>query len=152
MNPSPSASGSDEGIVVETLAGTEAQVSPPLAAGEIREEKAEAPPEVEEIRPIVGPAPLHPAMIRLPASVLGRAAHLMTGYEGFEFTDQELNDLAELWVAAGIRLNPTTQAAIGTTAMLAAKVGGFIAWKRMGKREVEAPGPGPVTPVDRMPS
>ena len=83
-----------------------------------------------------GKIPLHPAVVRLPASILGRIGTELTGYPGFTFTEQELNDLADLWMQCGIQMNPLMQASIGTTAMLGGKSIGYFSWVKMGKPKV----------------
>lgn len=107
---------------------------PPLAE---REEEAgeeilrKEAREEEVLR--VGKVPLHPAAVRLPASILGRIGTELTGYPGFTFTEQELNDLAELWIQCGIEMNPLLQASIGTTAMVGFKSLGYFTWVKAGK-------------------
>ena len=79
-----------------------------------------------------GKVPLHPAVVRLPASVFGRIGTEALGYPGFTFTDKELEDLAELWAQTGVEMSPMLQAAIGTSAMFGGKVLGYYIWKKMG--------------------
>ena len=121
----------------------EAQIAPPLSAeiSEEEEELGEVPrrPGAGEAAERVarqGKIPLHPAVIRLPASILGRVGTELTGYPGFTFTEQELNDLADLWMQCGIEMNPLMQASIGTTAMLGGKSLGYFAWVKSGKPAV----------------
>ena len=80
-----------------------------------------------------GGLPLHPAVIRLPASVFGRLATELSGYEGFAFTREELEDLASLWMECGIEADPRLQAMVGSVAMLGVKAGGYTAWRRQGR-------------------
>lgn len=115
---------------------------PPLFEGrEGEEELREAVPLREEIGAEekvmrAGKLPMHPAVIRLPFSILGRVGTELTGYPGFTFTEQELNDLAELWVQCGVEMNPLLQASIGTTAMVGGKSLGYFAWVKAGKPSV----------------
>ena len=117
----------------------EGGAEPPLAA----ELAKEAEEEEEARRPGVAPGrvaegvervakagklPLHPAVIRLPFSIAGRVGYELTSYPGFVFTEQELNDLSELWMQCGVMMTPMLQAAIGTTAMLGAKSLGYFSW------------------------
>jgi len=81
---------------------------------------------------VEGRIPLHPAVIRLPASVFGRLASEISGYEGFSFTQEELDDLASLWMACGVEANPRLQAMVGSIAMLGVKAGGYTVWRRQG--------------------
>lgn len=110
---------------------------------EMEEPGVEAPyadveraPEVvdEELKVArTGKVPLHPAAIRFPASVSGRLASELTGYPGFAFTDQELQDLGEIWAQVGVQASPIVQAVLATVAMIAIKGLGFTAWSRTGK-------------------
>ena len=107
-------------------------IKPPLTEEGLREDEEEI--KSTEARQFVqGKIPLHPAVIKAPASVVGRLATEITGYPGFTFTEEELNDLAELWVACGIETSPTIQALIGSVAVLGVKIGGYTVWRRAGK-------------------
>jgi len=122
-----------------------AQVQAPFAGREEDEEfRKPLPPReelgVEEKIVRAGKVPLHPAAVRLPFSILGRIGTEMSGYEGFSFTESELNDLAELWVQCGIMMSPILQASIATTAMVGGKFGGYWAWVRAGKPKLHKPG------------
>ena len=121
---------------------------PPFAGIEGEEREAETipgklPPEIEVEERVVraGRVPLHPAVIRLPMSVIGRAGAELTGYEGFHFTESELNDLAELWEQCGIMMSPLIQASIGTTAMIGAKTISYAVWVKAGKPKSETAEP-----------
>jgi len=118
-----------------------AQVQAPFAGREEEEEfRKPLPPReelgVEEKIVRAGKLPLHPAVIRLPFSILGRVGTELTGYSGFTFTERELADLSELWVQCGILMNPMLQASIGTTAMVGAKFIGYGMWVKAGKPSV----------------
>ena len=117
------------------------QVKPPFAGREEEEElKQPLPPRAEmgaEERVMrAGKMPLHPAVIRLPFSIFGRIGTELTGYPGFTFTEMELNDLADLWVACGIEMNPLLQASIGTSAMVGGKSLGYFGWVKAGKPKI----------------
>jgi hypothetical protein len=86
---------------------------------------------VEELKK--GKVPLHPAFVRLPFSITGRAAAAATGYPGFEFTDRELNDLAELWMQCGVTVSPVMQAAVATIVIVGIKTISYAQWKKAGK-------------------
>lgn len=127
-----------EGLDFEAIRESESR--PPLAGQEGQEGGGGVMGEPESLEPgAFGPAakagkvPLHPAVIRLPCSILGRVGSELTGYPGFVFTQQELDDLAALWEQTGVQMNPMTQAAIGTTAMIGGKVLGYFAWVKAGK-------------------
>lgn len=120
----------------------EAEVKAPFAGREEEEDLQQPlPPRTTEITAEekvmrAGKMPLHPAVIRLPFSIFGRIGTELTGYPGFTFTEMELNDLAELWVACGIEMNPLLQASIGTTAMVGGKSLGYFAWVKSGKPKI----------------
>ena len=118
-----------------------AQVPAPFAGRTEEEEfRKPLPPReelgVEEKIVRAGKLPLHPAVIRLPFSILGRVGTELTGYSGFTFTERELADLSELWVQCGILMNPMLQASIGTTAMVGAKFIGYGMWIKAGKPSI----------------
>ena len=60
---------------------------------------------------------------------------MLTHYEGFEFTTEELEMLAELWRACGIEMSPVPQAVIGTTSMFGVKFGGYVVWRKTQRTE-----------------
>lgn len=80
-----------------------------------------------------GKVPLHPAAIRFPAAVAGRVSAEVTGFPGFIFTDQELQELGELWTQCGLEASPIVQAMVATTAMIAIKAAALIAWQKAGR-------------------
>uniref|UniRef100_A0A6H2A4C4 Uncharacterized protein n=1 Tax=viral metagenome TaxID=1070528 RepID=A0A6H2A4C4_9ZZZZ len=112
----------------------EAEIKPPAEVEEEAPPLREIPPEERVAR--AGRVPLHPAVIRLPASILGRIGTELTGYPGFTFTEQEINDLAELWIQCGVMTTPLLQAAIGTTAMVGGKALGYLGWVKAGKPSI----------------
>lgn len=118
-----------------------AQVQAPFAGREEEEEFRKPLPPREELGAEekvarAGKIPLHPAVIRLPFSIMGRIGNELTGYPGFVFTEQELNDLADLWVQCGVMMNPLLQASIGTTAMVGGKFIGYFAWTKAGRPKI----------------
>lgn len=134
-----------------TMERPEVEVNPPgqdivqpeaeVEAPGITREQIEAK-EVEEPERLakIGKVPLHPAVVRIPFSVMGRIGTELTSYPGFTFTEQELADLGELWQQTGIMMAPLTQAAIGTTAMVGAKVMGYTLWVKAGKPKIGGEG------------
>lgn len=120
----------------------QAEVRPPFEGREKEEDLKEPLPlrgeeaTAEERVMKAGKIPMHPAVIRLPFSIFGRIGTELTRYPGFVFTEQELNDLAELWVQCGVEMSPIMQASIGTTAMVGGKVLGYYAWTKAGKPSI----------------
>ena len=125
---------SSEGIAFNRIEGD----IPPPATRRKHEEPISEDTEAQKVDQertrefVEGRIPLHPAVIRLPASVFGRLASEISGYEGFTFTQEELDDLASLWMACGIEANPRLQAMVGSIAMLGVKAGGYTVWRRQG--------------------
>lgn len=109
----------------------QAGMPPPLEEGEEEEKEVKLGRPLEIARE--GGVPLHPAAVRLPASLSGRLASELTGYPGFAFTEQELNDLGELWIQCGVQASPLIQAISATIAMLMIKGLGFTAWQKAGR-------------------
>jgi len=115
----------------------EAEVAPPFQ-GRDEDEQLREPLPVRELGAEekvmrAGKVPLHPAAVRLPASIAGRVGFELTGYSGFVFTEAELNDLAELWCQCGVEMSPLLQASIATSAMMGAKSLGYFSWVKQGK-------------------
>lgn len=108
----------------------EAQYAPPTTEEEPREEELFG---AEARLARQGKVPLHPAAIRFPAAVAGRATAEITGCPAMIFTDQELAELGELWTQWGLEANPLVQALVATTAMIAIKAAALIAWKKAGR-------------------
>lgn len=126
------------GVIFKRKGG---EVAAPYAGQQDEEKPGALPgregvPGAEEELLKAGKVPLHPAMIRAPASVLGRIGTELTGYPGFTFTEQELNDLAEVWVMTGVEMSPMLQATITTTSLFGFKSLGYFAWAKAGKPQV----------------
>ena len=113
----------------------EGEIKPPLA--DMSEEEL-GPPTIapQERVARAGKVPLHPAAIRLPFAITGRALSELTHYPGFVYTEQELNDLAELWIQCGIEASPLAQAILATVTMFGMKILVYGMWIRAGKPEV----------------
>jgi len=84
-----------------------------------------------------GKVPLHPAAVRFPLRVVGNMAAEFTGFEGFRWQEDELEELAALWASTPIQMSPTAQAMIATVAALGAKGTAFAAWRRMQSQAVK---------------
>jgi len=108
----------------------QAQYEPPPIEEEPREEE---PFGAEARIARQGKVPLHPAAIRFPAAVAGRVSAEVTGFPGLIFTDQELQELGELWTQCGMEASPLVQAMVATTAMIAIKMAALLAWQKAGR-------------------
>jgi len=117
---------SGEGIkVVE--APTE--IKPPLEGPE-----EEAP--VEEIEPgrVTGKIPLSPAVIKPPLRFEGMVLSEITGYPGWLYTEEDLEDIAELIRECGWEMDPRIQILLSLVTIHGAKFTGYMAWKRTGRK------------------
>ncbi len=126
-----------EGIKIEA---TEGQIKPPLegVTEDIPEGQPEAPtgesPQLKQA--VSGKMPLHPAVVKLPLRVEGEALAQLTGFDGWRWSEEELNDLADLWVQCGIYMSPVAQAMIATVAALGAKGMAYVTWKRTARQKL----------------
>ena len=119
---------------------TEGEQAPPLSLEDEQEAEVEQAEEVirEANAARQGKVPLHPAAIRFPVSVSGNILSELTGFDGWRFTDRELEDLVEIWSQLNIQVSPVSQAVVATTTVFTLKASGYIAWMRAGKPAPEA--------------
>ncbi len=105
------------------------EIKPPLEEGE------EAAPK-EEIEPgrVTGKIPLSPAVIKPPLRFEGMVLAEMTGYPGWMYTEEDLEDIAELVRECGWEMDPRIQILLSLGTIHAAKFTGYMAWKRTGRK------------------
>lgn len=114
------------GIRVEP---TEGEIKPPLEPVE-----GEVPPEEPpEARMVTGKIPLSPAVIKPPLRLEGIFLAESTGWNGWLYTEEELNELCELIEQCGIEMKPQVQVLISLGTMHGVRFAGFMNWKRRGR-------------------
>jgi len=118
-----------------TFRKMEGETKPPLA--DMSEEELGAPTMPQERVVRAGAVPLHPAMVRLPMRAEGLILAEWTKWEGWLYTEAELNDIAELSQEVGIMLNPVAQFFTALIGLHAIKILGFVRWNRAGRPESE---------------
>lgn len=110
---------------------TPGELEPPLA----KEEAVEEPTE-EEIaaKRVVGKIPLSPAVVKPPLRFEGLALAEATGYPGWIWTEEDLEDFAMLIQECGLSADPRIQVLIGLFTLHGAKLMGYVAWRKSGKK------------------
>ena len=114
------------GIGIEQTKG---EIEPPLAE---REEGAAEEEEIEA-KKITGKIPLSPAVIKPPLRLEGRVLSEVTGWTGWLYDEEELNELCSLIEQCGIEMTPQIQVFIALGTMHGARFVGFMDWKRRGR-------------------
>lgn len=109
---------------------TPGELPPPLKEGE----EVETPLE-EEIaaKKVMGKIPLSPAVVKPPLRFEGLALAEATGYPGWIWTEEDLEDFAMLIQECGIQADPRIQVLIGLFTLHGAKMMGYMAWKKAGR-------------------
>ncbi len=107
--------------------GSDGQIPPPLA-GVSEEPEQEAPGLVKEMKK--GAIPLPATMVKAPLRTAGLIATETTGWEGWGFSDEELEDIASAFQDAGVEVPPLVAALLTLSGVVAAKAGGYYVWKR----------------------
>jgi hypothetical protein len=125
LEKEPAAGG---GLNFETV--TEHEVPPPLAVGEGKEPQEEegAGKVAAELRK--GKLPLPGSAFKGPIRTLGLTLTELTGYEGWGYTEEELQDIATAWEACGIQASPMVAALIVTLGVTGGKAGGYFVYRR----------------------
>lgn len=105
------------------------EIKPPL-------EEGEPEPCPEEIEPgrVTGKIPLSPAVIKPPLRFEGMVLAEMTGYPGWLYTEEDLEDIAELIRECGWEMDPRIQILLSLVTIHGAKFTGYMAWKRTGRK------------------
>ena len=106
---------------------TEGELAPPL-----KEEVVEEIPEVVPPRPPTK-IPLSPAVIKPPLRFEGQVLSELTGYTGWLYTEEDLEDIANLIEQCGWEVAPQIQILIALLTLHGVKYGGYLAWKRAGR-------------------
>lgn len=116
-----------EGISIEP---TEGELKPPLQRTEGEEVAEEAPPEAKKV---IGKIPLSPAVIKPPFRLEGALLAEATGWAGWLYKEEELDELCTLIEACGIELTPQIQVVIALGTIHGVRFAGFMNWRRKGR-------------------
>jgi len=107
------------------------EIAPPLGAPE---EGEEGPAEEIEPGRVTGKMPLSPAVIKPPLRFEGMVLSEITGYPGWLYTEEDLEDIAELIRECGWEMDPRIQILLSLVTIHGAKFTGYMAWKRTGRK------------------
>ena len=103
----------------------------PPTAEELQVEKAE-----QKLRTAAGgKIPIVPGAVRLPLRFEGEFLAVTTGWDGWRYSDEDLEDIVELVQACGLEASPAMQLVACLAGVHAAKLAAFAAWKKKGIRK-----------------
>ena len=113
----------------------EGQVKPPLAGmgNESEDTREEANVATEAGILTQGAVPLHPAVIRPLFRFEGQVLAEWTNYPGWEYAEEDLNDIAEAAAQMGIMAPAWAQFMLLIVGLHGVKFTAYRAWKRAGK-------------------
>ena len=102
-----------------------------------------APPEPEPAAPSVEDAPvstvkrekvpISPALVKPPLRFEGVLLSELTGYDGWLYTDEDLNNIAELVEKCGLEASPAMQLILAVLGIHGAKAAGYLTWVQRGR-------------------
>lgn len=128
------------GIVTTRRRATE--YAPPLA----REEGEGVPPTAEELRveqeeqklrtAARGKIPILPGAVRIPMRFEGEFLAAVTGWDGWKYSDEDLEDFVTLVQACGLEASPAIQLLGIFVGLHGAKLAGYTTWKKKGVRKI----------------
>ena len=114
---------------------TEGEIKPPLAAQFKEEaERGEEGEEEEVTRKVTEKIPISSAIIKPPLRLEGNVLAEVTGYPGWIYTEEELEEITLLIQELGVMLSPQIQVVIALATMHGAKFTAWQIWKRTGKK------------------
>lgn len=111
---------------------TEGELEPPLTA-EAEKFEAEAAEQEIAAKKVVGKMPISPAVIKPPLRFEGLALAEVTGYPGWIYTEEDLEDIASLIAECGWEADPRIQVIFALVGLHGAKFTGYMAWRRSGR-------------------
>jgi len=130
------------GIKKEEAAGggigikaAKAEIPPPLKpeTEEGAEEGAPPPPGEAPKKRITEKIPIVGAVVKPPLRAEGYILAELTGYPGFVYTEEDLENIAQLIDQCGFEATPLVQLAIVLAGLHGAKFIGFQMWKKAGR-------------------
>ena len=119
----------------------EEMVPPPPEASTARLRGAEPPPARDPLASPPAKLPLDPNVIRFPIMTISRAGAEITGYPGWQFTDEESKVLSEALAKLMIEVPAWANVALLAAGMLGGKALGYTAWRRAGQPGRRSPSP-----------
>lgn len=108
---------------------TPGEIKPPLDEEQIKEQAEEEPVG----KRITGKIPLSPAIVKPPLRLEGTVLSEITGFPGWMYTEEDLDDIASLILECGWELTPQIQIIVALAGLHGAKVAAYLHWKRTGK-------------------
>jgi hypothetical protein len=90
-------------------------------------------PEAEVPKGSKEPIAITVDFVEITLGSMGTLAFQFTGYSPFQFSQKELQTIANLFAACEIKAPAQIQLIIGLVALMGAKIGGFVMWRRAGK-------------------
>lgn len=116
------------GIEIEQQEG---EIAPPILEEEERTE--EEAKEVPGAQKVAGKIAISAAVIKPPLRLEGNLLADITGWAGWLYTEEELEDICQLIAQCGWELQPQYQALIALATLHGVRFVGFTAWKRKGR-------------------
>ena len=114
---------------------TEGEIKPPLEEQFKEEaERGEEGEEEEIARKVTEKIPISSAIIKPPLRLEGNVLAEVTGYPGWIYTEEELEEITLLIQELGVMLSPGIQVVIALATMHGAKFTAFQIWKRTGRK------------------
>jgi len=113
-----------------------ADVIPPLTGEEVAEEIA---PEVRVAAE--GKIPISPAVVKPLLRFEGIVLAETTGYKGWLYTEEDLENIAELVQQCGLTATPMIQLFLALGGMHAERGMGWVMWKKAGKPDAMSMNP-----------
>ncbi|MBT9148540.1 MAG: hypothetical protein DDT32_02315 [Syntrophomonadaceae bacterium] len=90
-------------------------------------------PELPTARQVTGKIPISSAVIKPPLRFEGLLLSQLTGYPGWIYTEEDLDEIAKLVQSCGYEATPAIQLLLVMAGLHGAKFGGYLAWKKAGR-------------------
>lgn len=119
--------GKGEGIEVKATKG---EIAPPLG----KKGEEETGKEEEITRKVTEKIPISSAIIKPPFRLEGNVLAEATGWPGWIYSEEDLEELTKLIQECGVMLAPQIQIVIAILSLHGAKFTGYMAWKKSGKK------------------
>jgi len=119
------------GINIQPAPG---EIKPPLEDQFKAEEERGTEGEEEEItRSVPDKIPISAAIIKPPLRLEGNVLAEITGYQGWIYSEEDLQEITDLFQQCGIMLSPQIQVVIAMATIHGAKFTAYLAWKKRGR-------------------